>query len=239
MQDTALIVPLFLPPAPNTSTMLHCPTCLALGSCTSVPSLPCHRYATRCYRGRIGLTGGKVKWKSDEVMSWKARLLSRDVLALRFPNTLLCLSIHLLHRRHQHDCGCQRLHRHDWLQADSWTYQNRTHISEGKMSAPACPSTSKRQKWGAMAAGFSLEVRATTVTAACPLFLRGRSGPGLRMLDSWPSASKVQVEIWRQTERDAACVFDVFNNKFFPVISVCLKTWSGILMLKEPLKCLL
>uniref|UniRef100_A0A8C0X4G4 UPAR/Ly6 domain-containing protein n=1 Tax=Castor canadensis TaxID=51338 RepID=A0A8C0X4G4_CASCN len=43
---------------PNTSTMLHCPTCLALGSCTSVPSLPCHRYATRCYRGRIGLTGG-------------------------------------------------------------------------------------------------------------------------------------------------------------------------------------
>ncbi|XP_020027654.2 testis-expressed protein 101 [Castor canadensis] len=51
--------------APNTSTMLHCPTCLALGSCTSVPSLPCHRYATRCYRGRIGLTGEGINMTVD------------------------------------------------------------------------------------------------------------------------------------------------------------------------------
>uniref|UniRef100_A0A8C0XB10 UPAR/Ly6 domain-containing protein n=1 Tax=Castor canadensis TaxID=51338 RepID=A0A8C0XB10_CASCN len=51
--------------SPNTSTMLHCPTCLALGSCTSVPSLPCHRYATRCYRGRIGLTGEGINMTVD------------------------------------------------------------------------------------------------------------------------------------------------------------------------------
>uniref|UniRef100_G1Q7C9 Testis expressed 101 n=1 Tax=Myotis lucifugus TaxID=59463 RepID=G1Q7C9_MYOLU len=46
--------------APNMSTTFHCPTCLALGACSSAPSLPCPIDTTRCYQGKLQVAGGDV-----------------------------------------------------------------------------------------------------------------------------------------------------------------------------------
>lgn len=50
-------------PLPDTSmsATLHCPTCVAVGTCLNAPSLPCPNGTTQCYRGKIELNGGKVK----------------------------------------------------------------------------------------------------------------------------------------------------------------------------------
>ncbi|KAM7340123.1 testis-expressed protein 101 [Alexandromys fortis] len=37
---------------------LRCPTCVALGSCPSAPSLPCANSTTQCYQGKLELSGG-------------------------------------------------------------------------------------------------------------------------------------------------------------------------------------
>ncbi|XP_037676598.1 testis-expressed protein 101 isoform X2 [Choloepus didactylus] len=44
--------------ASSVSPTLHCPTCVALGSCFSAPSLPCPNGTTRCYQGKLEITGG-------------------------------------------------------------------------------------------------------------------------------------------------------------------------------------
>ncbi|KAM6154371.1 testis-expressed protein 101 [Erethizon dorsatum] len=45
--------------APSVPT-LRCPTCVALGTCLSAPSLPCPRGTTRCYQGELNLSGGGI-----------------------------------------------------------------------------------------------------------------------------------------------------------------------------------
>ncbi|XP_070258155.1 testis-expressed protein 101-like [Myotis yumanensis] len=47
-------------PAPNMSTTFHCPTCLALGVCSSAPSLPCPIDTTQCYQGKLRVAGGDI-----------------------------------------------------------------------------------------------------------------------------------------------------------------------------------
>ncbi|XP_066229743.1 testis-expressed protein 101 [Saccopteryx leptura] len=47
-------------PDPNVSKTLYCPTCVALGTCLSAPSLPCPNGTTRCYQGRLRVAGGNV-----------------------------------------------------------------------------------------------------------------------------------------------------------------------------------
>ncbi|XP_014650608.1 PREDICTED: testis-expressed sequence 101 protein [Ceratotherium simum simum] len=47
-------------PVPNVTTPLHCPTCVALGTCLSAPSLPCPSDTTRCYQGRLQIVGGGI-----------------------------------------------------------------------------------------------------------------------------------------------------------------------------------
>ncbi|KAL2763150.1 testis-expressed protein 101 isoform 2 precursor [Daubentonia madagascariensis] len=42
-------------------TTLHCPTCVALGTCFNAPSLPCPRGTTRCYEGKLEITGGGIE----------------------------------------------------------------------------------------------------------------------------------------------------------------------------------
>ncbi|XP_012508815.1 PREDICTED: testis-expressed sequence 101 protein [Propithecus coquereli] len=42
-------------------TTLQCPTCVALGNCSSAPSLPCPRGTTRCYEGKLEITGGGIE----------------------------------------------------------------------------------------------------------------------------------------------------------------------------------
>ncbi|XP_028638402.1 testis-expressed protein 101 [Grammomys surdaster] len=42
----------------NMSGTRHCPTCVALGSCSSAPSLPCANGTTQCYQGRLEFSGG-------------------------------------------------------------------------------------------------------------------------------------------------------------------------------------
>ncbi|KAM4825532.1 testis-expressed protein 101 [Thomomys bottae] len=54
-QDLALL--LSFPPVSNLSSSIHCPTCVALGSCLNVSSLPCPRGINGCYSGRIRFTG--------------------------------------------------------------------------------------------------------------------------------------------------------------------------------------
>ncbi|XP_048185942.1 testis-expressed protein 101 [Perognathus longimembris pacificus] len=48
---------LSFPPVSNMSTSVHCPTCVALGSCFNVTSLPCPRGINGCYAGRIMFSG--------------------------------------------------------------------------------------------------------------------------------------------------------------------------------------
>uniref|UniRef100_A0A8C9KU80 Testis expressed 101 n=1 Tax=Panthera tigris altaica TaxID=74533 RepID=A0A8C9KU80_PANTA len=36
----------------------YCPTCVALGTCLTAPSLPCPNDTTQCYQGRLQITGG-------------------------------------------------------------------------------------------------------------------------------------------------------------------------------------
>ncbi|XP_062033335.1 testis-expressed protein 101 [Lepus europaeus] len=38
----------------------RCPTCLALGSCSSAPYLPCVNGTSRCYQGKLSITGGDM-----------------------------------------------------------------------------------------------------------------------------------------------------------------------------------
>ncbi|XP_006901159.1 PREDICTED: testis-expressed sequence 101 protein-like [Elephantulus edwardii] len=56
------IPPLWIPPedrpVPKTAQTHSCPTCLAPGTCSNAPSIPCPREATRCYQGKFQLTGG-------------------------------------------------------------------------------------------------------------------------------------------------------------------------------------
>ncbi|XP_049757268.1 testis-expressed protein 101 [Elephas maximus indicus] len=47
-------------PASGVSTSLYCPTCVALGTCFSAPSLPCPNSTTQCYQGKLQLTGGGI-----------------------------------------------------------------------------------------------------------------------------------------------------------------------------------
>ncbi|XP_019612162.2 testis-expressed protein 101 [Rhinolophus sinicus] len=47
-------------PASNVSTTLHCPTCVALGTCLSAPALPCPKGTGRCYQGRLRIIGGDI-----------------------------------------------------------------------------------------------------------------------------------------------------------------------------------
>ncbi|XP_062964993.1 testis-expressed protein 101 [Cynocephalus volans] len=47
-------------PASGVSGTLRCPTCVALGSCFSAPSLPCPNGTTRCYQGKLDITGGGI-----------------------------------------------------------------------------------------------------------------------------------------------------------------------------------
>ncbi|XP_055476690.1 testis-expressed protein 101 [Psammomys obesus] len=46
---------------------LRCPTCVALGSCTSAPSLPCANGTTQCYQGRLDFSGGGLESTAVEV----------------------------------------------------------------------------------------------------------------------------------------------------------------------------
>ncbi|EHB02505.1 Testis-expressed protein 101 [Heterocephalus glaber] len=39
---------------------LHCPTCVALETCFSAPSLPCPSGTTRCYQGNLNVSGGGI-----------------------------------------------------------------------------------------------------------------------------------------------------------------------------------
>ncbi|XP_040135611.1 testis-expressed protein 101 [Ictidomys tridecemlineatus] len=40
---------------------LHCPTCVAVGTCLSAPSLPCPNGTNRCYQGKVELSGGRME----------------------------------------------------------------------------------------------------------------------------------------------------------------------------------
>ncbi|KAK2489341.1 hypothetical protein MC885_001511, partial [Smutsia gigantea] len=46
--------------ASSGSATLHCPTCVALGTCPSAPSLPCPNGTTQCYHGRLQVIGGGI-----------------------------------------------------------------------------------------------------------------------------------------------------------------------------------
>ncbi|XP_076987750.1 testis-expressed protein 101 [Tamandua tetradactyla] len=46
--------------APSVPPTLHCPTCVALGTCFSAPSLPCPNGTTHCYQGKLQVTGGGI-----------------------------------------------------------------------------------------------------------------------------------------------------------------------------------
>ncbi|XP_046311426.1 testis-expressed protein 101 [Marmota monax] len=46
--------------APEVAT-LHCPTCIAVGTCLSAPSLPCPNGTNRCYQGKVELSGGSME----------------------------------------------------------------------------------------------------------------------------------------------------------------------------------
>uniref|UniRef100_A0A2K6SWC2 Testis expressed 101 n=1 Tax=Saimiri boliviensis boliviensis TaxID=39432 RepID=A0A2K6SWC2_SAIBB len=47
--------------ASTVSATLHCPTCVALGTCFNAPSLPCPNGTTRCYQGKLEITGGGIE----------------------------------------------------------------------------------------------------------------------------------------------------------------------------------
>ncbi|XP_007941313.1 testis-expressed protein 101 [Orycteropus afer afer] len=47
-------------PAPSVLTTLYCPTCVGIRTCFSAPSLPCPSGTTRCYQGRLQITGGGI-----------------------------------------------------------------------------------------------------------------------------------------------------------------------------------
>ncbi|XP_023445067.1 testis-expressed protein 101 [Dasypus novemcinctus] len=42
------------------SPTLYCPTCVALGTCLRAPSLPCPNGTTRCYEGKLQITGEDI-----------------------------------------------------------------------------------------------------------------------------------------------------------------------------------
>uniref|UniRef100_A0A8B9XF76 UPAR/Ly6 domain-containing protein n=1 Tax=Bos mutus grunniens TaxID=30521 RepID=A0A8B9XF76_BOSMU len=42
------------------TTSLHCPTCLALGSCLNAPSVACPNNTDRCYQGKLQVSEGNV-----------------------------------------------------------------------------------------------------------------------------------------------------------------------------------
>ncbi|XP_060042009.1 testis-expressed protein 101 isoform X2 [Erinaceus europaeus] len=42
------------------SSDFRCPTCVALGTCTSAPSRPCPNGTTQCYQGKLQITGGGI-----------------------------------------------------------------------------------------------------------------------------------------------------------------------------------
>ncbi|XP_045632092.1 testis-expressed protein 101 [Ursus americanus] len=46
--------------APSMTPYLHCPTCVALGTCLNSPSLPCPNDTVQCYQGRLQITGGGI-----------------------------------------------------------------------------------------------------------------------------------------------------------------------------------
>ncbi|XP_040832147.1 testis-expressed protein 101 [Ochotona curzoniae] len=58
----------------------RCPTCLALGTCSSAPSLPCVNGSTRCYEGKLEVIGGDtnatVEIRGCTAMT-RCRLMSR------------------------------------------------------------------------------------------------------------------------------------------------------------------
>ncbi|XP_037585090.1 testis-expressed protein 101 isoform X3 [Cebus imitator] len=56
-QETVLMIKA----ASTVSATLHCPTCVALGTCFSAPSLPCPNGTTRCYQGKLEITGGGIE----------------------------------------------------------------------------------------------------------------------------------------------------------------------------------
>ncbi|XP_013364188.1 PREDICTED: testis-expressed sequence 101 protein isoform X2 [Chinchilla lanigera] len=45
--------------APSVRT-LHCPTCVAQGTCFNAPLLPCPHGTTRCYQGKLNFSGGGI-----------------------------------------------------------------------------------------------------------------------------------------------------------------------------------
>ncbi|KAM6223658.1 testis-expressed protein 101 [Rhynchocyon petersi] len=47
-------------PGPTTSKTLYCPTCVALGTCLSAPSVPCPSETSHCYQGKLRISGGDV-----------------------------------------------------------------------------------------------------------------------------------------------------------------------------------
>ncbi|XP_053771613.1 testis-expressed protein 101 [Desmodus rotundus] len=47
-------------PAPNGSETLHCPTCVAFGTCLSAPYLPCPNDTNQCYQGKLRVAGGDI-----------------------------------------------------------------------------------------------------------------------------------------------------------------------------------
>ncbi|ERE60212.1 testis-expressed protein 101 [Cricetulus griseus] len=57
-------VSLFWKPPDTTATSsisseaFQCPTCVALGSCSSAPVMPCANSTTQCYEGKLELSGG-------------------------------------------------------------------------------------------------------------------------------------------------------------------------------------
>ncbi|XP_017741317.1 PREDICTED: LOW QUALITY PROTEIN: testis-expressed sequence 101 protein [Rhinopithecus bieti] len=70
--------------ASTMSTTLHCPTCVALGTCFNAPSLPCPNGTTRCYQGKLEITGGGIE-SSVEVKGCTATIgcrLMSGVLAV-------------------------------------------------------------------------------------------------------------------------------------------------------------
>ncbi|XP_053511691.1 testis-expressed protein 101 [Artibeus jamaicensis] len=47
-------------PVPSVSETLHCPTCVAFGTCLSAPYLPCPNDTNRCYHGKLRVAGGDI-----------------------------------------------------------------------------------------------------------------------------------------------------------------------------------
>ncbi|XP_054444408.1 testis-expressed protein 101 [Pteronotus mesoamericanus] len=47
-------------PAATWSETLHCPTCVAFGTCPNAPYLPCPNDTNRCYHGRFQVTGEDI-----------------------------------------------------------------------------------------------------------------------------------------------------------------------------------